>query len=295
MNIVIGGIGAFLGYVLMQSEADYKRGQALLAKNPNDTTGNLVVGAYLASQGKWEDALPYLAKSGIKELQDAVNKDTESPGGKYDQIELGDMWVKAGDKVAKYRPLFRMRGVKWYGDAWPGVANDPVWGDKLRTQLKKVQNKGGGQVAIQKLNGWPQAAGKVFSSGQYAVSGAKSVRIDPEAQTVYGYLTTGDLACQGGKEYEFSGWALSDGTDTAQDHIKMDVFSQGTRLVDQVKLALPQDTPAWKFFSYKGTFPANAILYKISLVLASKTGSVWFDDISVKVDGKELLKNPSLE
>lgn len=291
---LLGGAAAALGWLLMQSDADFKRGQALLAKNPDDPTGNLVVGAYLGGQGKWDEALPYLAKSGNKDVVDAVTKDQAgAPGGKYDQLEVGDLWATAAAKVAKYKKQFNDHAMTWYVQCWPSL-DEPFKG-KLRARVKQIQSKGGAATAITKLTAWPQAAGKTFSSGQYAVTGSKSLRIDPDPKIDYGYLTTGDLTCPAGKDYVFSGWALSDGTDTAQDHIKMDVFQQGVKLIDQVKLALPQDTPMWVYFTYKGTFPQNAILFKISCVLASKQGSLWFDDVSVKVDGKELLKNTSFD
>lgn len=294
IQYILGGLGAALGYYLFQSEADYKRGLSLLAKNPDDATGNLVVGAYLGSIGKWDEALPYLAKSNNKDVADAVVKDQAgAPGGKYDQLEVGDLWATAATKVGKYKKQFNDRALFWYAKCWPDL--DGAFKDKLRTRLKQIQLKPGTTVPITQMQGWPEAAGKTFSSGQYAVLGNKSLRIDFDKKVAIGYLTPKDQPAPAGKDYVFSGWILSDGTDTIGEHLQLDILAQGSQLIDQKKLSIQPDTPVWTFLSIKGTFPTNAIAFRVTCIFESKVGSAWYDGVSLVVDGKELIKNGSFE
>lgn len=293
INVIVGGIAAALGYLLMQSDADYKRGLALLAKNPDDVTGNLVVGAYLGSQGKWDEALPYLLKSGNKDVVDAATKDTAgAPNGKLDQLEVGDLFATAAVKVAKYKKAFNDRAMTWYAKCWPDL--DGPFKDKLRTRLKQILGRPGGASPVQQLNSWNQAAGKVFSSGQYAVTGNKSLRLDPDPKVQYTYLSTMDYPALAGKDYVFSGWILTDGTEGLDD-IKLDVFGQGNKLLDQKKLTASPDTPLWKFFQLQSTFPPDSVSFKVTVEMASRMGSVWYDDVSLKANGKELIKNGSFD
>lgn len=278
------------------SEKEAEVAQKKLAATPDDPDANLVAGIFAAAKGDWQAALPMLIKAKGKEIQDAATKDLAgAPGGTLDQFENGDLWLTAAAKAPKYKQMFNLRGCFWYDKCW--VQLDPVRKDLLRTRLKKALSNPVGQAfsQIQQLPGWPQSAGKVASGLLYSMSGKKSLRLEPDAKIQYTYLATADSPAQPGKEYTLSGWALTDGTETVADCIKLDVFAQGMKLIDQKKLIFSPDSPFWKFYSMKETFPQTALIFRVTVELASKSGSVWCDDVSLKIDGKELLKGGSFE
>jgi hypothetical protein len=57
----------------------------------------------------------------------------------------------------------------------------------------------------------------------------------------------------------------------------------------------PLDIPFWNRVVLKGVVPEGAVRAQVVVVLASKKGSMWVDDVSLKIDGKDVLKNGSFE
>jgi hypothetical protein len=98
-----------------------------------------------------------------------------------------------------------------------------------------------------------------------------------------------------GKTYEFSAWVLPDGTDAAEDQVAVTIFNQGGTPVDVKRLFIPQDQPWWQKVEVKFEMPRGAAILWVQIASASKAGNLFVDDMSLKVDGKETLKNPSFE
>ena len=83
---------------------------------------------------------------------------------------------------------------------------------------------------------------------------------------------------------------LSDGTDSEADEIRF--YLDGSISSKRV----PKDTPIWTKISFEtdtvgGSFDRG----NIEVVVFSKSGVVFVDDMSVKVDGKEVLQNGGFE
>lgn len=290
------GIGQAQDPRLPVTDKDAEAAQKKLNANPDDPEANLIAGIHTASKGDWPVALAQLAKAKLKEVQDAAGKDIAgAPGGTLDQFENGDLWLTAAAKLPRYKQFFQLRAFFWYDQCWAQL--DPVRKDLLRTRLKKALSNPVGQAfsPTQQLNGWPLSAGKVSSGLLYTVSGKKSLRLEPEAKLQYTFLATPEMQAQQGKEYVLSGWGLTEGNDSPVDCVKLDVFAQGLKVIDIKKLILTQDTPYWKYFTYKDSFPQNGVICRVTIELASKMGAIWVDDVSLKVDGKEMLKNGSFE
>src|SRR5262249_9714786 len=67
--------------------------RAKLAKSPDETEANLIVGRYLCFfQADWDKGLPMLAKGSEKALKALAAKDISLPGDVKDQLDLADSW-----------------------------------------------------------------------------------------------------------------------------------------------------------------------------------------------------------
>lgn len=83
---------------------------------PNDPTANLTYGKLLClSKGRWDEGLPYLAKSGDAALVEAAQLDLSKPTAAADRIKAGDLWwtLAENDKTAAKTGL-ELRAGFWY-------------------------------------------------------------------------------------------------------------------------------------------------------------------------------------
>lgn len=75
----------------------------------------------------------------------------------------------------------------------------------------------------------------------------------------------------------------------------MTILIQGGKPVDVKRMFFPPDEPWWHRLSTIFVAPVGAIYSDIELALTSSRGNVFFDDLSLKMDGKELIRNDSFE
>jgi serine/threonine protein kinase/WD40 repeat protein len=101
-----------------QSITAARAAEATLAQNSNDPEANLAVGRFAAFyQGKWELALPMLAKSDDRFLKPIAETELAGADSSSKQLDLGDDWYRQGnrerdDEVAKLAAL--ARAAYWY-------------------------------------------------------------------------------------------------------------------------------------------------------------------------------------
>lgn len=98
-----------------------------------------------------------------------------------------------------------------------------------------------------------------------------------------------------GKTYEVSAYIMADGTENAADSIFVWFFDAAGNNVVKQSVFTPVDVPFWVRASIKGDVPKGAVRALVGAALYSKSGTFFVDDFSMKVDGKEVLKNTSFE
>jgi WD40 repeat protein len=93
-----------------------------LKTNPSDAEANLKLGEYYVySRGKWDRAIPLLAKSNTP-LADLAKRDLENPSDARDQLSLADAWWDyAGKQPEKTQLRLQERAAYWYDKAAPGL------------------------------------------------------------------------------------------------------------------------------------------------------------------------------
>jgi hypothetical protein len=95
-----------------------------LAKDPNDAEANWKMGEYFGLfKGKWERALPLVAKSKNEPFASLAAKDLAGPSDAKGHLELADAWWDAALKQADpQQSRIQERAAYWYDRALPGVA-----------------------------------------------------------------------------------------------------------------------------------------------------------------------------
>lgn len=305
--LALGGIAALAALLSppssVPSEADYKKALDKLSTTPGDPDANTVVGKYLAfALGKYDDAMVYLERSGDKTLRTLAEHEraplyADTP---IKKVGMGDEWV-AGARA--FKPLYRAfydRASKWYAEAWPDLKNQPLWGDKLRLQLQKIYLVNPTVGAPKNLacpSGWkcPIAETKAGRSQAAPRSGQYSFAITGWKSPLPAYGAVEQAVDVKPGTYKISGWAVTDGTD-ADDSFLINVQNaNGTNLILH-PIILTSDKPWWRYVEADLVVPQGGVRMGISVVIGSKQGMIYVDDLSIKgADGKELLKNGSFE
>jgi len=278
------------------SDADFKKAQSTLAANPEDQDSSTLVGKYLAFvQGDFDAGLKYLAKSGEKPLKNLAEHEntpdyTDTPPKR---VGMGDEWVAAAKaSPALFRPFFD-RASYWYAKAWPDL--DALWKNKLReqaTRLAAARPPGGSRKGLP--SAWKTDMGSPALDCTVARSGSYSVKLagDPKTET----FLKSELIPLTGKTIEYSAWVRSEATDSPNDQVGLNYFDKNGRFIGGAGVGVPVDLPFWIKVSGKtDTYPADTASIKIIVALRSGHGALWVDDMVLKIDGKDALKNGSFE
>ncbi len=298
----ITGLAVLLQAKPLPSDADFKKAQDKLKDTPDDPDANTVVGKYVAFvQGDYDQGMKFLEKSGDKTLNTLAQHEraplyVDTP---IKQVGMGDEWVVAAKSFVPIYKIFHDRASQWYAKAYPFL--DGLWQQRTHAQLRKVLQVS----AIPDVKGASAPTGwkvvdKTANEGQTAKashSGKNSFQVVPAKHAgVHYYPFEGTfIPVQGAKAYEFSFWALADGTDQANDQLSIQVFGPGGKNLSTQFVTIAADNPWWQKFETKFEVPAGAVSVTIRANIASTTGTIYFDDISLKTDAKEIVKNGSFE
>jgi WD40 repeat protein len=154
-----------------------------LAKDPNDAEANLKLGEYYGLlKGKWDRALPLLAKGSDAALKEQARKDLAGPKGGKGQLAVADGWWDLAQKLKEpARAHLLQRARHWYEQAalqLTGLSRTKALKriDKVAALTQgPVAVKPGPVGAIRTLKGHTaEVKGVAFSpDGRYAASGAK--------------------------------------------------------------------------------------------------------------------------
>lgn len=305
--LALGGIAAIAALLSppsqVPSEADYKKALDKLSTTPGDPDANTVVGKYLAfALGKYDDAMAYLERSGDKTLRTLAEHERAPlyADTAIKKVGMGDEWVAA---ARSFKPLFRTfydRASFWYAAAWPDLKTQPLWGDKLRQQLQKIYLVNPTVGAPKNLacpSGWkcPIADTKAGRSQAAPRSGQYSFAITGWKSPLPAYGAVEQAVDVKPGAYKISGWAVTDGTDADDSFLVNVQNANGTNLILH-PIILTSDRPWWRYVEADLVVPQGGVRMGISVVVGSKQGMIYVDDLSIKgPDGKELLKNGSFE
>lgn len=311
MDEILLGIAGLAGLAwLLQSrgplpsEADFKKAKEKLDTNLLDPDANMIVGKYMAFVlGDYSGAMPYLVHAPDKTLRTLAEHEldsqfTDTPPKK---VGMGDEWVAAAKSFQPLSRIFYDRAAQWYSAAWPDL--DLVWKEKSRAQGRKLaaaRPPGGARKGLPTgfhADIWTPGARPPVLDGNIARTGSYSVSIPAPDEKVQASasMVKSELIPIAGKNVELSAYVLSDGTENAADRIFLWFFDQTGTLFDTKAAYYPTDLPFWNRVSVSVPVPANAVRAQFGAARYSKKGSVWVDDISMKFDGKEAMKNPSFE
>lgn len=280
----------------LPSEGDYKKALDKLKTAPDDPDANTVVGKYLAFVlGDYASAVPHLAKSSDKTLKTLAEHEMspQYTDNAIKKVAMGDEWVVAAKAFPVLSRIFMDRASSWYVQAWPEMKTQPFLGDRLRERGQKLaasRPQGSGKKALP--GGWKTDGGAVLD-GTVARTGSYSVKVPADPKQELNLKS--DWIPITGLSIDYSGWVRSEGTDSPTDAIFINYFDKDGRFLGALGVNSPVDMPFWTFLSGKADPPPNAAFVMTGLNIRSKKGTFWVDDMSLKIDGKEVLKNRSFE
>lgn len=305
--LAIAGI-AGLAALLTQSkplptEAEYKKAMDKLVKNPTDPDASLIVGKYIAFvEGDYKMGMIFLSNSSDTTLK-ALGEHEIDPlytDNAKKKVGMGDEWVTAAKKFPALSRIFYDRAAQWYVAAWPDL--DAAWKTRTRKQGRKLAlSRPPGPARKDLPVNWvasPGVAGRPpVLDGNMSRTGSYSVKIPPADEKVKdsGSSLASEALVVDGKTFEASAHILADGTENATDRIFMFFYDQGGNALGHLSAYVPVDLPFWNRVVLKGDVPKDAVRAVFSIALYSKKGSMWVDDVSVKFENKEAVKNGSFE
>ncbi len=288
----------------------------------DDPEANLAYGKFLTFvKGDFERGLPHLAKGSDPFLKALAQHDTTSANPGLDTLAIGNAWatgsaeIKADfgltgavgtakvradpEFVARARQRMTERALHWWAKAWPSLPDGPQKA-QLRDSLKKVlQNPAAPDVrGLRDAQGWtsPHREQNAGPSARAAHSGRLSWQVTCGKNSLERYTSLHTVfPAHPGAKYEFSGWVLTDGTEAANDEINLPVFSADGKLLLHPLVYMPVDSPFWSRLSTEFVCPEGASRVSLGVIVTSRKGVIFLDDLSLKCNGKELLHSPGFE
>lgn len=287
------------------SAADKKKAgdlRAAVDKAPDDAGANLALGKLLCfTAGDWKEGLPFLAKGGDDPFAQVARKDLEPKENALFSIEVADGWLLLEQKNKPLQARIRERALFHFAEAWPKL-NDPVWKDKTRERLRTLQQKGQESKTLgPSPANWAPAGTSGGVDRQYAHSGQSSFKIPGTEVTKKGPgagISSEQFPCAAGAKIKYSCWVLSTGTETFDElRVKCRNAKQGAgEHLAMVAVKSTPDLPLWIRIDGETTAPEGTHSVEISFKRGGTgVGTVFLDDVSLLVDGKELLKNGAFE
>ena len=240
-------------------------------------------------KGDWEVGLADLAKGKDEGLKKLAEDDLAAAN----PVTLGDAWLAA----VKKEPQAKDRALYWYGKAWATLTG--IDKEKVRERLMKLYGPIPAGKPVPLPAGW-SGPGSDFPRVEVlpgrAHSGNLSARITPGKNgKLFDILHGPIVPAKPGQKCVFSAWVFSDGTDGGGDKVFFFIKEADDKmlLLKEPKIAL--DTPVWTRLSWSLDLPEGAAKLGVGVLLDSSKGVVWIDDVSVMLDGKEVLTGGSFE
>lgn len=272
------------------------KAEKIISERPDDPAANQILAVHYAALGDWDRAIPCFARSKIDTLRSAAEREASVDGNNLTLVEIGDAWIAALPKSGPARQACVDRASFWYAKSW--LKLDDLWKLKLRERLAKLYRPVAAHPGT--ITGWGgplDPAQKVDVLSTTVHSGGAALRLTPNAGKAknHSFLRSPTIAVPAGKVLEFSVWILADGNDSLDDHVRFFVKDSERRDIENNMLHMPTDLPVWKKVSKQVDLKGEPCLASLEVVSFSSKGFVWVDDLSLKIDGKELLQNGGFE
>jgi hypothetical protein len=239
-------------------------------------------------KGDWELGLADLARG----KDEGFKKIAEADAAGVNPMEIADGWFA----LLKKEPGVRERALYWYAKAWPTLSG--IQREKTRERVAKMRPTVTPGKPVVPPPGWggPVDTGHKIEGATTCVhSGGGAARLIPsKAPRNASFLRSGDIPVGNAGKLAFSAWALSDGTNKS-DGIRFTVKDATGQSISGVTLTIPTDTPFWTQLEKEVEVASDGALASVEVVVFSNEGSVWIDDISLKIDGRELVRGGSFE
>lgn len=309
MELLLGlagliGLAALLqSKASLPSEADYKKALDKLKTTPADPDANTTAGKYVAFVlGDYETGMKYLANSSDATLRTLAEHENAPlyTANALQKAGMGDEWVAAAKTYPALFRIFYDRASHWYAAAWPDL--DDVGKLKYRAQGRKLAaSRPPGQARKLPVTGWVMDVGNAgrppVIDGNIARVGSYSAQLVPGDAKVPGSISAirSALTPISGKKLEVTAFVYSDGTESAADRIMVRFYNNNNAMIGNPGAFYPVDTPFWVPVTIKTDIPADAVRVEFLGTLSSKNGNAWIDDVSMKADGREIMKNGSFE
>ncbi|HXG61752.1 MAG TPA: hypothetical protein VNO22_10270 [Planctomycetota bacterium] len=282
------------------TEEDAKKAEAILSNNPEDASANLVLGKYLAFvREDWDRAVSFLSKGSDPALKRAALEEQSPVQDGQQKVRIGDAWIDATKKFPSFREEIYGRAIYWYMKALQDL--DEVGRMKLIERARKMSASPGGRGVIRgQARNWDPFAGTGSSlDGTFSHSGRVSVRISSEVKAPRPNFprikSESILVPVGAKKAVLSAWVRSEGTEPNRDALQVGFWDAGRNGITQGGPIIPADHPFWVRIDKTVEVPEQASRMEVWVVMDSTKGTIWIDDVSLVVAGKELLKNGGFE
>lgn len=290
--------------------ADVVRAEKVISEKPDDQVAHFTVGRYYAAIGDWERAMPHLS-SGSNDFFRAIAS-LDMAGA--DPFAIGEAWwagavdvevnlltgaassakVELKKSAVAIRPLMRERAAFWFSKSWSSSS-----------ELEKVRLLSYGRAASTPSAGAAKVSGSpsewtlrngAVREGLYAKSGRSSIAVNCSSKEAANYARfQGEMIIipVGAKEVSLSAWVRAEGTEP-RCSIQVGFWTSAMDGITQGGAEV-QEGPFWVKVGRVVQVPEKASKMSVFLVAESSRGKLWIDDVSLLVDGKELLKNGSFE
>ncbi len=287
---------ALLALLLIQDPA-VERAKKALEKNPDDPAANLTLAVHYAGLGKWDVALPCFEKVKSEGIRAAVEAEKKVDGNQFTSVEIADAWVKAMSKAGPARQACLDRAGIHFAAAWPKL--DAFGRVQTRERLGKLYAPtGGGRLSQEALAGWggvQGAAARVEVAAQLVHSGGCALRFTHKDKTKGTLAHSKAMPVIVGKKLEVSAWVLTDGTDSAADGVKFVVRDNKNGFSWTAGGAAQANLPVWVRVAGETVVPDGSVSVEVQIAFDSKAGSLFVDDISIRLDGQELFPRGTFE
>lgn len=227
-----------------------------------------------------------------KGKDEALKKLAEDDLAGTNPAALADSWFG----LLKKEPAAKERVTYWYGKAWPLLAG--IDKEKVRERLARLYVPLVPGKPVLPPPGWGgpvDPVNKLEGSTTCVHSGGAAARLTPGKNAKNAcFLKSPEIQVPKGNVLVFSAWVLSDGTDKA-DVIRCEVKASDGKPFFNEPLQIPLDTPLWVRLEKQIDLKGAEASANIEVGVFSSKGVVWVDDLSLKVDGRELIRGGSFE
>jgi len=213
------------------------------------------------------------------------------------KVTVGDSYLKLLGKYPKRRQDSTDAASGWYAKAWPDLDDKEKL--KLKAKLERLYASPVPRPARAfSAKGWSTQMGTEYAPTTIVStrvhSGFSAVMVAPKGEGTKLILASRNILVSKGDKIGFSAWFLSDGTDEV-DSLTALIEDDTDKRYLELRLRSKRNLPIWQKASAEGVCPEGVTKIRVTLDVGSAEGTLFLDDVSVVVNGKESAKNGSFE